>query len=143
MAIEYRDSSRCAVCGGECCKLYTKASAGGMMPDGINLINDNRDETLCFDYWYRHTVWYTQKDQFGVEPLFDVLKANGSFLYHFYDKSDPRKIEGDQYLNDLKAKGIDTGYCAYWTKENGCIIPWANRPAACWEWRCQAWIDEE
>lgn len=143
MGLEYKDSSRCAACGGKCCQLYVKASEGGLMPDEIHLANDREDETLNFDYWYRHTVWHTQKDQFGMEPLYDVLKVNDSFLYHFFDKTDLRKIEGDQYLQDLKAKGIDTGYCAYWTKEKGCIILWANRPAACREWRCQAWIDEK
>lgn len=142
MGIEYKDLSRCAMCGGKCCHLYEKAYRGGMMPDGIDLINVDSDETFTFKYWYRHTVWYTQKDLFGIDPLFDVLKVNNSFLYHFFDKSDPRKIESDQYLQDLKAKGIDTGYCAYWTKESGCIIPWANRPVACKEWRCQEWINE-
>lgn len=143
MGIEYKDPSRCAACGGKCCQLYEKASKGGMMPDAIDVINDDGDETFTFNYWYRHTVWFTQKDHFGVDPLFDVLRANDSFFYHFFDKSDLRKIEADQYLEALKAKGIDTGYCAYWTLESGCIIPWENRHTACREWRCQEWIDEE
>lgn len=143
MGVEYRDPSRCTACGGKCCRLYIKESEDGLMPDWIHLANDHEDEAMNFNYWYRHTVWHIQKDQFGVEPLFDVLKVNDAFLFHFFDKADLRKLEGDQYIKELKERGIDTRYCAYWTKENGCIIPWTNRPAACKEWRCKEWIDEE
>lgn len=114
------------------------------MPDYIHYANDSiLDDTQNFDYYFKHSVWYIQKDWFDVEPQYDVLEAyNAWFDSYIYDDFSVRKIEALRCLKELDYKGINMGYCAYWTKEGGCIIAWEKRPANCKEHRCWEWINE-
>ena len=121
--MEYRDVIRCASCGGKCCQLYIRRCEGGQMPNHIHYANDNiLDKTQNFDYYFKHSVWYLQKDKFDVEPQYDVLEAYRAWIdTYIYDDSSVRKIEAVRWLKELDDKGINMSYCAYWTKE-GCLI---------------------
>ena len=143
--MEYRDAARCEVCGGKCCRVYIKRCEGGQMPDYIHWANDNiLDDTQNFEYYFKHSVWYLEKDNFNIEPRYDVFEANRAWLdSYIYDDSSLRKAEALEYLKELKNRGIIIGYCAYWSKESGCIIAWEKRPANCKEHRCRKWINEE
>jgi len=142
--MEYRDVIRCASCGGKCCQLYIRRCEGGQMPNYIHYSNDNiLDNTQNFDYYFKHSVWYLQKDKFDVEPQYDVLEAYRAWIdTYIYDDSSVRKIEAFRCLKELDDRGINMGYCAYWTKE-GCIISWEKRSVNCKEHRCWEWINEE
>lgn len=143
--MEYRDVIRCASCGGKCCQLYMKRCEGGQMPDYIQYANDNiLDDTQNFDYYFKNSIWCIQKDKFDVEPRYDVLEAYRAWLdSYIYDDSSNRKIEALRFLKELNERGINMAYCAYWSKEGGCIIAWHKRPANCNEHRCREWINED
>lgn len=115
------------------------------MPNYIHYANDNiLDETENFDYYFKHSVGDIQKDRFDVEPQYDVLEAYSAWGdSYIYDDSSDRKIEALRCLKELDDRGINRGYCAYWTKEGGCIIAWEKRPENCKEHRCREWINEE
>jgi hypothetical protein len=143
--LEYRDSIRCASCRGKCCKIYLKISEGGQMPDNIHYANDNiLDNTQNFNYYFKNSIWFLEKERFGVEPLYDVIDAYSAWIdSYIYDDSSARKKEALRRLKVLNEKGIHIGYCAYWIEEGGCIIQWEKRPPNCKEHRCQEWINNE
>ncbi|AFM40606.1 hypothetical protein Desaci_1603 [Desulfosporosinus acidiphilus SJ4] len=115
------------------------------MPDYIHYGNDNiLDQTQNFEYYFRHSIWYIQKDKFGVKPLFDVLEAYTAWIdSYIYDDSSVRKLKALRFLRGMDKRGLNIGYCAYWTKERGCIIEWEKRPVNCKEHRCREWLEEE
>ena len=142
--MEYIDVNRCASCGGKCCQLYTRRCEGGQMLDDIHYANDNiLDDTQNFDYYFKHSVWYIQRNRFDVEPQYNVLEAYSAWIdSYIYDDSSDRKMKALRCLKELNERGINMGYCAYWTKK-GCIISWEKRPADCKEHRCWEWMNEE
>ncbi|MDQ7092957.1 hypothetical protein REC12_05095 [Desulfosporosinus sp. PR] len=115
------------------------------MPDYINYSNDNiLDGSENFSHYFQNSVWYLQKDRFNIEPRYDVLEAYSAWIdTYIYDDCSVRKIRALRYLKELDDRGINIGYCAYWTKEDGCIIAWEKRPDICKEHRCQEWINKE
>lgn len=103
-------SEKCKACGGQCCKIYQRASDGGSMP-----------ESVWFEEWCE--AWTESFEQYmiNIPPLFDplVVHANGN----------------EDMIQDLISKGIDPYSCQY-RGENGCLIPRHRRPVVCRTYMC-------
>jgi len=111
----YRNIRKCDACGGNCCKIYLRASDGGAMP-----------EDAWFEEWC--SEFHMNEKNYGVKPLFNPLVVH---------------LMGNEYMvKELESLGIDSYSCQYLGKR-GCRIPWDKRPLICRSWKCEKLDDSD
>jgi len=111
----YRNPSKCAACGGKCCKIYLPAEDGGAW-----------NTTVYFEDWCMG--FHPHPEEYGISPLFDPL------IVH---------LTGNEHLlKELREKDIDPDACQYLGKD-GCMIPWDKRPLICRTWKCEKFDESD